>query len=66
MEEIAATFASAGVTDKFHQAARDIFLLLDDTPFANETRQTFDSTRTLEESVKVYVEHLGSGRNAAD
>ena len=66
MEEIAATFASAGVTDKFHQAARDIFLLLDDTPFASETRQTFDSTRTLEESVKVYVEHLGSGRNAAD
>ena len=58
MEEIAATFASAGVTDKFHQAARDIFLLLDSTPFASETRQTFDATRTLEDSVKVYVEHL--------
>ncbi len=61
MEEIAATFASAGVTDKFHQAARDIFVLLDSTPFASETRQTFDTTRTLEDSVKVYVEHLGQG-----
>jgi 3-hydroxyisobutyrate dehydrogenase-like beta-hydroxyacid dehydrogenase len=58
MEEIADTFASAGVTDKFHQAARDIFVLLDGTPFASETRQTFDTSRTLEDSVKVYVEHL--------
>lgn len=64
MEEIAATFASAGVTDKFHQAARDIFLLLDGTPFASETRQTFDSSRTLEDSVKVYVEHLQKGSDA--
>jgi 3-hydroxyisobutyrate dehydrogenase-like beta-hydroxyacid dehydrogenase len=59
MEEIADTFASAGVTDRFHQAAREIFLLLDGTPFASETRQTFDTSRTLEDSVKVYVEHLG-------
>jgi 3-hydroxyisobutyrate dehydrogenase-like beta-hydroxyacid dehydrogenase len=66
MEEIAATFASAGVTDKFHQAARDIFLLLDSTPFASETRQTFDTNRTLEDSVKVYVDHLGRGPAAAD
>lgn len=66
MEEIAATFAAAGVTDKFHQAARDIFLLLDGTPFASETRQTFDSSRTLEESVKVYVEHLSTRSSAAD
>ena len=66
MEEIAATFASAGVTDKFHRGARDIFLLLDSTPFASETRQTFDSSRTLEDSVKVYVEHLRAGSSAAD
>ena len=66
MEEIAATFASAGVTDNFHQAARDIFLLLDGTPFASETRQTFNTSRTLEDSVKVYVEHLGKRSRAAD
>ena len=66
MEEIAMTFASAGVTDKFHQAARDIFLLLDGTPFATETRQTFDTNRTLEQSVKVYVEHLRSGTHVED
>ena len=66
MEEIAMTFASAGVTDKFHQAARDIFLLLDGTPFATETRQTFDTNRTLEQSVKVYVEHFRSGTHVED
>ena len=66
MEEIAMTFASAGVTDKFHQAARDIFLLLDGTPFATETRQTFDTNRTLEQSVKVYVEHIRSGTHVED
>ncbi|MDA1258074.1 MAG: DUF1932 domain-containing protein [Chloroflexi bacterium] len=66
MEEIAITFASAGVTDKFHQGARDIFMLLEGTPFASETRQTFDTTRTLEESVRVYVEHLRTGSGASD
>jgi 3-hydroxyisobutyrate dehydrogenase-like beta-hydroxyacid dehydrogenase len=57
MEEIAKTFESAGVTPHFHEGARDTFKLLAETPFAAETRETIDPNRTLEESVKVYLDH---------
>lgn len=57
MEEIARTFEAAGVTPHFHQGARDTFKLLASTPFAAETRATIDPKRTMEQSVKVYLEH---------
>lgn len=58
MEEIAKTFAEAGVTSGFHDGAAEIFRVLSKTPFAKETRQTMDTTRTLEEALAVYVDHL--------
>jgi 3-hydroxyisobutyrate dehydrogenase-like beta-hydroxyacid dehydrogenase len=58
MEEIAQTFADAGVTADFHNAAAEIFRLLDKTPFAAETRETLDTSRTLEQSVRVYRDYL--------
>lgn len=58
MEEIAATFASAGVPSGFHEGATEIFRTLAKTPFAQETRETIDASRTLEEAVRVYAEHL--------
>jgi len=58
MEEIARTFAEAGVTSGFHDGAAEIFRVLSRTPFANETRQTMDTTRTLEDALAVYVDHL--------
>jgi hypothetical protein len=58
MEEIAATFASAGVTSGFHDGAADIFRLLAQTPFAAETRATLDTSRTLEEALAVYADHI--------
>ena len=58
MEEIAATFADAGVTPKFHEGAAEIFRLLAETPFAAETRETMDSSRGLAESVPVYAAQL--------
>lgn len=58
MEEIAATFSQASVTSGFHDGAADIFRLLAKTPFANETRQTMDRSRTLEEAVKVFEGYL--------
>lgn len=58
MEEIAATFESAGVTGNFHKGAADIFALLAKTPFAEETRETLDRSRTLEEALAEYVKHL--------
>ena len=59
MEEIAATFRDAHVTPAFHDGAAEVFRLLARTPFAQETRETMDSERTLEEAVRVYVEQLG-------
>jgi len=58
MEEIAASFAAVGVTPDFHRGALDIYTLLSKTPLAEETRETIDSSRTLEESVRVYAAHL--------
>lgn len=58
MEEIAATFADAGVTDGFHRGAADIFRLLAKTPFAEETRETLDTSRTLEQALAEYVRYL--------
>ena len=58
MEEIAATFADAGVTDGFHKGAADIFRLLAKTPYAEETRETLDTSRTLEQALAEYVRHL--------
>jgi 3-hydroxyisobutyrate dehydrogenase-like beta-hydroxyacid dehydrogenase len=65
MEEIAATFESVGVTPKFHLGAADLYRLLDTTPFAKETRESLDRSRTLEQSVKVYAEHLKKPKKAA-
>ncbi|MCP5082880.1 MAG: NAD(P)-dependent oxidoreductase [Alphaproteobacteria bacterium] len=58
MEEIASTFASAGVTPGFHEGAAEMFCLLARTPFASETRETIDPNRTLEQSLAVFGEHL--------
>ncbi len=58
MEEIAATFRDAGVTARFHEGAEDIFRLLAATPLAEETRESIDSERSLEESVRIYAETL--------
>jgi 3-hydroxyisobutyrate dehydrogenase-like beta-hydroxyacid dehydrogenase len=58
MEEIAATLASVGVTPAFHQAAAEICRLLDRTPFAAETRETLDLSRSIDDAVPVYAKHL--------
>ncbi len=52
MEEIASTFAAAGVPSGFHEAAAEIFRLMAATPFAAETRETVDRNRTLEQTIR--------------
>ncbi len=52
MEEIARTFADAGVSPGFHEGAASIFRILSETPFASETRETIDTGRTLEETIR--------------
>jgi 3-hydroxyisobutyrate dehydrogenase-like beta-hydroxyacid dehydrogenase len=58
MDEIAETMASAGVTSGFHEGARWVYDLLDETPLRNETRATWDRERPLEKSVGIYLEAL--------
>ena len=58
MEEIAATFRAAGVTGGFHDGAADVFRVLAQTPFASETRETLDTSRTLDAALAEYVRHL--------
>ena len=65
MEEIASTYASAGLPPGFHLAAAEIFRLLDATPYGSETRETMDRTRTMEQTVAACVAALRK-RDAAE
>lgn len=58
MEEIARTFASVGVTDGFHKGAAEIFRVMAETPFASETRETLDHSRTMEQTLAAAIEVL--------
>jgi len=61
MEEISATLASVGVTSGFHDGAAEIYRVLNRTPFAAETRETLDMSRTIGEAIPVYAKHLKAG-----
>jgi 3-hydroxyisobutyrate dehydrogenase-like beta-hydroxyacid dehydrogenase len=54
MREIAATFASAGVTPEFHRGAEWVYATLARTPLAAETRATLPKHRSLDEALAVY------------
>lgn len=58
MEEIAKTFAEVGVPAGFHEGAATIFRTMAKTPFSSETRENYDSKRTMEETVRVTAELL--------
>lgn len=66
MQEIAQTFADAGVTSKFHEGAADIMALADRTPIAVETRETVDENRTLETVLDMYVAATQTVKPAAE
>ena len=66
MHEIAATFAAAGVTPKFHQGAGDMMALADRTPISAETRETVDTDRTLLQALDMYVAARSSSKDAAE
>jgi len=58
MEEIAKTFREADVTGGFHDGAAWIFDLLSETPYAAETRENMDTSRTMETSVAAFADAL--------
>lgn len=64
MEQIAETYASVGVTANYHKGAADMYRLLNSTPFGAESRETMDKSRTMQESVQVYVQHLNPPKAA--
>jgi hypothetical protein len=58
MAEIAATYASVGVTPDFHRGAEWLYALLAATPLAAETRATQPRERSLDAALAVYVAAL--------
>lgn len=55
MEEIAKTYASAGLSAGFHTGAADTYRILASTPLSEESRETRDMSRTLDEAIKVFA-----------
>ncbi len=66
MEEIAETFEGAGVTPGFHQGAAEMFRLLASTPFADESPEDIDHSRTLKDTIEAAAELLTERAGAAD
>ena len=66
MEEIAETFHAVGVTPRFHQGAAEIYRLLDSTPFAGESPETIDRSRTLKDTIEAAAERLPERVEVAD
>ena len=63
MDQISATFSSVGITKNFHQGAADIFRLIDSSPLGNETRETYDQNRTMQQTVEVYANSALKSKN---
>ena len=63
MDQISNTFASAGVTPCLHKGAADIFRLLDSSPLGVETRETYDKSRTMQQSIEIYAETVQNLKN---
>ena len=58
LREIAATMRAIGVSGEMHDGAAWILNLMSRTSFASETRQTIDINRSLETTLKTFVEQL--------
>ncbi len=56
MEQISATFGSAGATPHMHKGAADIFRLVNSSPIGHERPETVDTSRTLQKTVELLAE----------
>lgn len=56
MEQISATFGSAGATPYLHKGAADVFRHVTASPIGHERPETVDTSRTLRETVELLVE----------
>jgi 3-hydroxyisobutyrate dehydrogenase-like beta-hydroxyacid dehydrogenase len=53
MEEIAATYAGAGMPPSFHLGAAEVFRLIAESPIGHERPETIDPHRSLAETVSI-------------
>ena len=53
MEEIAATFSSAGVTPKLHEGAAETFQMIADSSIGHERPETVDRSRSLHDTIRL-------------
>ena len=56
MNEIAATFENLGIPPSFHQGAAEIYRLLSETPFAQETPESVDKSRPTGETINAVLD----------
>ncbi len=56
MEEIAKTFSSVGLTPKILEGAADLYRFVSKNPIADETPETIDRNRTLEQLIQILAE----------
>ncbi len=61
MEEIEATFANLGLTPAIFQGVADMYRLIGDSPLGQETPETKDATRTLEQTISQLAASLKPG-----
>ena len=54
MHEIAQTLGSVGLTKNLHEGAGDIFRLMASSPLGEETRETLDKSRNLEDTIRIF------------
>ena len=55
MEEIAKTFGSLGLTPRILEGAADLYRFVGKNPVADETPETIDRNRTLEQLIRILV-----------
>lgn len=58
MNEIEDSLRAVGAPGGFHEAAAEIFRIMAATPFASETRESLDRSRTLEEAVRAFAAQI--------
>ena len=58
MEEIEATFGQLGMTPHIFEGVADMYRLVGDTPLGEETPETRDRERSLEETIRLLAEAL--------
>ena len=58
MLEIASTFDHLGVTPSFHQGAAEMYRLLSRTPYASETPENADKSRSTRDTIRAVVDLL--------